>query len=86
LYLLSNYGISDWVRNLRAAGRAELRRKGRAEAFTAVEVDGEERDPVVAKFRARTPKAFQRDYNQRPDPADHPAFRVAPIASDGSAL
>lgn len=84
-YLLSNYGISDWVRNLRASGRAELRRKGRTEAFTAVEVDGEERDRVIAMYRARTPKPFQRDFNQRPDPADDQAFRVVPIASDASA-
>ena len=83
-YLLSNYGISDWVRNLRASGRAELRRKGPTEAFTAVEVDDEERDRVVAAFRARTPKPFQRDFNQRSDPADHAAFRLVPIASGAS--
>ncbi|MEO8252396.1 MAG: nitroreductase family deazaflavin-dependent oxidoreductase [Chloroflexota bacterium] len=81
-YLLSNYGISQWVRNLRASGRAELRRRGRAEGFTAVEVDGQEREQVVAKFRARTPKPFQHDYNQRSDPDDHPAFRIVPLASD----
>ena len=44
-YLLSQYGVTDWVRNLRAAGRGELRRKGRTEAFTAIEVDGNERGP-----------------------------------------
>src|SRR6476619_4497072 len=45
-YLLSTYGTSNWVRNLRSAGRAGLRRKGRSEPFTAVEVDGHERDQV----------------------------------------
>jgi hypothetical protein len=30
-YLLSQYGVTDWVRNLRAARRGELRRKGRTE-------------------------------------------------------
>jgi F420H(2)-dependent quinone reductase len=32
-YLVSPYGESEWVRNLRAAGRGELRRKGHAETF-----------------------------------------------------
>jgi deazaflavin-dependent oxidoreductase (nitroreductase family) len=80
VYLLSQYGISDWVRNLRAAGRAELRRKGRAQAVSAVEVDGAERDRVIAAFHAKTPKQFSRDFDQRPDAADHPTFRVEPIS------
>jgi deazaflavin-dependent oxidoreductase (nitroreductase family) len=40
-YLLSQYGASDWVRNLRAAGRGELRRKGRTEAIAVRLVPGE---------------------------------------------
>jgi deazaflavin-dependent oxidoreductase (nitroreductase family) len=77
-YLLSTYGISDWVRNLRAAGHGVLRRKGGAEAFTAIEVDGDERERVIERYRARTPKPFQRDFDLRADPADHPAFRIEP--------
>ena len=78
-YLLSQYGTTDWVRNLRAASGGELRRKGRTESFTAVEVDGPERDGVIAAFRAKTPKQFTSDFDQRPDAADHPTFRVEPI-------
>jgi len=79
-YLQSQYGVTDWVRNLRAAGRGGLRRKGRTEAFTAIEVDGAERDRVIATFHARMPKPFSRDFDQRPDAADHPTFRVKPIS------
>jgi deazaflavin-dependent oxidoreductase (nitroreductase family) len=78
-YLLSQYGVTDWVRNLRAAGRGELRRKGRTEAFTAIEVDGAERDRVIAAFHARTPQRFSHDFDQRPGAADHPTFRVEPM-------
>jgi deazaflavin-dependent oxidoreductase (nitroreductase family) len=78
LYLMSQYGVTDWVRNLRAAGRGELRRKGRTDAFTAIEVDGTERDRVIASFHARTPKPFRRDFEQRPGAADHPTFRLEP--------
>jgi deazaflavin-dependent oxidoreductase (nitroreductase family) len=75
-YLLSTYGESSWVRNLRAAGRGELRRKGRAASFTAVEVEGAERDRVIARFRAWSPKPFKRDFERHPDAVDHPTFRV----------
>lgn len=75
-YLLSQYGVADWVRKLRAAGRGELRRKGRTEAFTATEVDGDERDRVIAAFHARTPKRLTRDFDQRTAASDHPTFRV----------
>ena len=78
-YLLSTYGSSAWVRNLRSAGRGELRRKGGTEAFTAVEIDGAERDQVIAAFHTRTPKMIARDFDQRPAAADHPAFRIEPI-------
>jgi hypothetical protein len=78
-YLMSQYGVTDWVRNLRAAGRGELRHKGRAAAFAAIEVDGAERDRVIAVFHAKTPKPFRRDFDRRPAAADHPTFRVVPI-------
>ena len=80
VYLMSQYGVSNWVRNLRAAGRGQLRLKGREQAFTAIEVDGDERDRVLAVFNAKTPKPFNRDFNRRPAPADHPTFRVEPIS------
>ena len=80
MYLMSQYGVSNWVRNLRAAGRGELRLKGRGQAFSAIEVDGDERDRVLAVFNAKTPKPFNKDFNRRPAPADHPTFRVVPIS------
>ena len=78
LYLLAIYGTTDWVRNLRAAGSAELIRQGRTEAFTAVEIGGDERDRVMATFRAGASKAFQRDFDLRREATDHPAFRLEP--------
>ena len=45
-YLMSQYGLTDWVRNLRAAGGGQLHYKDRTETFTAIEVEGEERDRV----------------------------------------
>lgn len=79
-YLMSQYGTSNWVQDLRAAGRGELLRKGRRQAFTAIEVDGNERDRVIAVFNSKTPRPFNNDFNRRPAPADHPTFRVEPIS------
>ena len=50
-HLVSPYGGSDGVRNLRAAGKGELSRKGRTEAFHAVEVPVDQRGPVIARYR-----------------------------------
>jgi deazaflavin-dependent oxidoreductase (nitroreductase family) len=84
-YLLSFGGVTHWVRNLRAAGRGELRRKGHTEAFTAIEVDGEERDRVIAAYLARLGPIkrdldpIKRDFDRCLGAADHPTFRVEPI-------
>jgi deazaflavin-dependent oxidoreductase (nitroreductase family) len=78
-YLMSFSGLTNWVRDLRAAGRGELRHKGRTVAFTATEVDGNERDRAIAGYLARLPKQIKRDFDRRPGAADHPVFRVEPI-------
>jgi deazaflavin-dependent oxidoreductase (nitroreductase family) len=79
-YLTSFSGVTAWVRNLRAEGRGVLRRNGRSEAFTAIEVDGNERDRVIAAYVARLDRTFRRDFDRRPGAADHPTFRVEPIS------
>jgi len=78
-YLMSFSGLTNWVRDLRAVGRGELRHKGRTVAFTATEVDGNERDRAIAGYLARLPKQVKRDFDRRPGAADHPVFRVEPI-------
>jgi deazaflavin-dependent oxidoreductase (nitroreductase family) len=80
-YLLSFYGATEWVRNLRAAGGGTLRQKGRTETFRAIEVDGDERDRVIAAFRARADKLMSQDFDRRPGAADHPTFKVEPVSS-----
>ena len=67
------------MRRVRIARQGTPERKGRTEAFTATEVDGDERDRVIATFHARMPGPFNRDFDQLPGAADHPTFRVEPI-------
>lgn len=78
LYLMSQYGVTDWVRNLRAAGGGKLRHKGRTQAFTAIEVKGDERERVIAAFRSKADRFLNRDFDRLPRAADHPTFRVEP--------
>jgi deazaflavin-dependent oxidoreductase (nitroreductase family) len=47
-YLLAVYGEVDWVRNLRAAGRARITMRGRSQDVTARELEPQE---VVGFFR-----------------------------------
>ncbi|MEX2547146.1 MAG: deazaflavin-dependent nitroreductase, partial [Chloroflexota bacterium] len=77
-YLMAFGGVTEWARNLRAAGRGELRRRGRTQAFTATEVDGDERDRAIARYLAGS-GPIKKDFYRRPGAADHPTFRVEPI-------
>lgn len=78
VYLLAFGGVTEWARNLRAAGRGELRYKRRTQAFTPIEVDGDERDRVIERY-LRGAGPIKKDFYRRPIAADHPAFRVEPI-------
>lgn len=77
-YLVSFGGVTDWARNLRAAGRGELQRKRRTQPFNAVEVEGDQRARVIAAYLAGS-GPVKKDFNRRPDPAEHPVFRMEPI-------
>jgi deazaflavin-dependent oxidoreductase (nitroreductase family) len=77
-YLMSQYGVTDWVRNLRAAGGGQLHYRDRTESVSAIEVDGDERDRVIEAFRAKADKFLNRDFDRLPSPADHPTFRLEP--------
>ena len=78
-YFVSGRGESDWVRNLRADGRGELRKGRTREAFRAVELPGEEHDRIVAAYRERMGKRVQSLFAALPDPADHAVFRIEPM-------
>jgi deazaflavin-dependent oxidoreductase (nitroreductase family) len=77
-YLVSARGETEWVRNLRAAGICDLRRKGKSESFRATEVPVEERPPIIAVYRRVAGKTVTAYFNTLPDAADHPVFRIEP--------
>ncbi len=75
-YLIAPRGTTQWVKNLRAAGKAQLRRKGAVEDVRAEEVAVEERPPLIAAYRKRWDRQVKREFEALPDPADHPVFRL----------
>ncbi len=77
--LVSGRGNTHWVRNLRAAGEAALRAHGRTERFRAVELDGAERERIVAAYRAMLGRSLDGYFAEIPNPADHPVFRIDPL-------
>jgi hypothetical protein len=80
-YLVSPLGDTHWARNLRATGAGELRIHRHLEGFRAVELQGPERDAIVTAY-ANTITCGCLEYLKKlPDPADHPVFRIEPLAS-----
>jgi hypothetical protein len=82
-YLVSPLGDTHWARNLRAAGECELRIRRRVERFRVVELHGAERDALVTAYANTITCGCRMYLEQLPDPADHPVFRIEPLAGSG---
>jgi deazaflavin-dependent oxidoreductase (nitroreductase family) len=52
-YLVAPRGNTQWVRNVRAAGRAELRLGRRVEAVAPVELPDDEKPPIIREYLRR---------------------------------
>ncbi len=77
-YLVSARGETEWVRNLRASSHCTLRRRGRQAGYRATELPISERPAVIAEYRARWDSQVRRFFEQLPEPAAHPVFRLEP--------
>ncbi|MCB0882803.1 MAG: nitroreductase family deazaflavin-dependent oxidoreductase [Thermoleophilia bacterium] len=77
-YLVCPRGETQWVRNLRAAGRCRVGRHGRERDYTAVEVPVAERGPISVAYKAKAGRAVKSLYERLPDDKDHPVFRLTP--------
>jgi hypothetical protein len=75
-YLVAPRGDTQWVRNLRATGRGELRRRGRLEPFRATEITYDEKPCVIEAYLARWGYQVRPYFRALPTAADHPVFRI----------
>jgi deazaflavin-dependent oxidoreductase (nitroreductase family) len=84
-YILAVYGVSDWVRNLRAAGAATLARGRHKEAITVTELPPQEA-AVILKTTSGGGPSFLRNYFETTPASSleeferealrHPVFRI----------
>jgi deazaflavin-dependent oxidoreductase (nitroreductase family) len=75
-YLMAPRGETEWVRNLRVSGEGEIRGRRGTEHFRATEVPVSDRPRVIAAYRERWDSEVKRFFEQLPDAADHPVFRI----------
>jgi deazaflavin-dependent oxidoreductase (nitroreductase family) len=85
-YLVAPRGETQWVRNLRSAGNGELRVGRRVQSFTAEELDGAGKVPVLRaylkRWRWEVGTFFggvgpdSTDHDIRAEAPSHPVFRL----------
>lgn len=75
-YLVAPRGDTQWVRNLRATGRGEFRRRGRIEPFRATEIADAEKPRIIEAYLARWGYQVRPYFRALPNAADHPVFRI----------
>ena len=84
-YVIAGRGETQWVRNLRVAGRCELRILWRRHPYRATELRGLEHDEVAADYLEKLGRRARPFLAELPDLADHPIFRLelceAPVRS-----
>jgi deazaflavin-dependent oxidoreductase (nitroreductase family) len=86
-FLVAAFGEVNWVRNLRAAGQAQLTRGRRSEAIGVVELEARDAAPILKQFLTSyqmvpflppyfdmTPKSQLADFER--EAAHHPVFRI----------
>jgi hypothetical protein len=77
-YLLTPFGETDWVLNLRASGTGRLAKPGLVEEITVTEVPVAQRATLIKAYQAKYGKmpTVGPAFRALPDPADHPAFLI----------
>jgi F420H(2)-dependent quinone reductase len=73
-YLVSAYGETQWVKNVRA--NPDIKLGGVDYAATETPVDA--RTPILDAYKAKVGKYVDDQFRQLPDAADHPVFSLNP--------
>lgn len=79
-YVVAPRGNTQWARNLRASGEAELKTGGRSHRVRATEIPTPQSTPIVAAYVAQYGSKYggyvRKEFASMPDPAHHPVFRL----------
>jgi len=88
-WLISVFGEVDWVRNLRAAGEASLKRGRHPEHIFVKELSAQEAAPILKRSLAKAPGFLLRNFDAKPESPlkdferevlHHPVFLVQSAA------
>ena len=88
-WLIAAFGEVDWVRNLRAAGEASLKRGRRPQQILVKELSAEEAAPILKKSLAEAPGFLLKNFDATPESPlkdferealNHPVFLVQHVA------
>jgi deazaflavin-dependent oxidoreductase (nitroreductase family) len=91
-YVQSPFGSVNWVRNLRAAGKATLSWGRRHETVTATELSPEQAAPIIKSYLGKAPKLIQEYFDVTPessleefiqDARKRAVFAVHPVPAAG---
>jgi F420H(2)-dependent quinone reductase len=73
-YLVSAYGETQWVKNVRANPDVKL---GGVD-YVAAETPVDARQPILDAYKAKVGKYVDEQFRTLPEPADHPVFALTP--------
>jgi hypothetical protein len=76
LFVVSTRGESDWVKNVRAAGKVRLGQKGRFESYTTTEILSEDRDDILKAYRGKAGREVNGYWKKLPGAVNHPTFKL----------
>jgi hypothetical protein len=74
-YLVAPRGETQWARNLRKNSNGKLTIKGKTRNFNATEIFNNLQKEVVVEYQKKVP-AVKSQFNDLPDPIDHPTFKL----------
>ncbi|MEP7192516.1 MAG: nitroreductase family deazaflavin-dependent oxidoreductase, partial [Actinomycetota bacterium] len=76
LFVVSPRGESDWVKNVRAAGKIRLGQKGQFETYATTEVPADGREDILKAYRKKAGREMNGYFRRLPGPLDQPTFRL----------
>ena len=78
IFVVSTRGESDWVKNVRVAGKVRLGQKGQFETYTTTEVPADCRAEIVKAYRKKAGREVNGYFKKLPGPPDNPTFKLTP--------
>jgi hypothetical protein len=78
LFVVSTRGESEWVKNVRVAGKVRMGQKGQFETYATTEVPADGRADILAAYRKKAGRELTGYWKKVPGAADQPTFKLTP--------